>query len=383
MNRERIHWYVDWCVIALFLTCVLGTTTTLFLYGKLVRIAPVIVFVALGVLFLNHVSIKKCFQSKDKEFFLMSGGILLSVINMILVKSRIGAFFTIADILLILYLADKVHFDKLQLKIIVAPCLLNWFYWQFVNKESYGFSSFNTNIPPLFMMFFFLIFITYLLCLYPNVFKVSKWFYHLAAFIVAALLIKRAMDFHCRGVALSLVAWIVAYFVLPKKKLTIPLVMGLSLLFPAVYGLLYGFLSDKVVLDDVLVFGKRLFSGRDIIWIEFFKVFRYHPITGIGSNFDLMLPDLAPYLRATHHVFLDLLFIHGIPVLLIVLYLMYKRIGEVISSSTGFARDVCLASVYGSLAIGTFENAYILSPYNMMFLMIFVIYHSLLQEQTI
>lgn len=100
-------------------------------------------------------------------------------------------------------------------------------------------------------------------------------------------------------------------FFLPKKKATIPLVIGLSLLFPALYVLI----SQSGAVDGVIVYGKNFSSGREIIWSEFFKVFIHHPITGIGSNFDLMLPNLLPQiLRATHHALLDLLFVHGVPV---------------------------------------------------------------------
>ncbi len=379
MNRQKIHWCVDWCVVILFLMCVLGTTTNLYLWDKVFHIAPLIIFVTLGILFLNHISIKECFRSKDKEFYLMSGGILLSGINMILVHSRVGAIFTIADFLLILYLADKVCFDKIQIRVIVATCFLSWFYWQFINKDVFGNTHFNSNTPPIFMLSFFFIFISYVLCFWPARFQFSKWFYHIIAVLCAVLLAKRAMDFRCRGVVLALIAWVFTYFFLPKKKATIPLVIGLSLLFPALYVLI----SQSGAVDGVIVYGKNFSSGREIIWSEFFKVFIHHPITGIGSNFDLMLPNLLPQiLRATHHALLDLLFVHGVPVFLIVLYLMHKRTEKIITSSSGLARNVCLASVYGSLTIGTFENIYILSPYNMMFLMIFIIYHRYLLEQT-
>ena len=96
----------------------------------------------------------------------------------------------------------------------------------------------------------------------------------------------------------------------------------------------------------------KVASGRDIIWYEFFKVFIHHPITGIGSNFDVMIPDL--YLKEVHHGLLDLLFVHGIPVFLIVLYFMYKRISEVITSSFDSIKGICLASIYGLIVSGSF-----------------------------
>lgn len=377
MNRQTLHRLGDWCFIILVVICIIGTTTTSFLWDRVFHLAPAIIFVALCLLFLNHISLKECFQSKDKEFFFMCGGIILSMINMVLVKSHVGAIFTIADFLLVLYLADKVRFDKIQLGVIVAVCFLIWFYWQFFNRETYLSSHFNTNTPPIFMFAFFCIFVSYFLCVLPNRLQMPKWAYPVIAMVFVFLIAKRSLDFLCRGVILGLLAWTFTFFILPKKKQTIPLVIGLSLLFPIIYVLLW--ITGSV--DGLLFMGKRFASGRDYIWYEFFKAFIHHPITGIGSNFDIMLPNLAEHARIVHNAFLDLLFVHGIPVFLVVLYLLSKRIEDVILKSSGLNRDVCLASIYGSLTLGTFENFFILSPYNIMFMMIFVICHTFSQRE--
>ena len=86
-----------------------------------------------------------------------------------------------------------------------------------------------------------------------------------------------------------------------------------------------------------------------------------------------MIPDL--YLKEVHHGLLDLLFVHGIPVFLIVLYFMYKRISEVITSSFDSIKGICLASIYGLIVSGSFENHYIVSPYNILLMTIFMISH--------
>lgn len=297
---------------------------------------------------------------------------------MVLVRSRVGAFFTIADFLLMLYLANKVQFNKIQLGVITLTCFLIWFYWQFINKDVYASSRFNSNTPPIFMFSFFCIFISYFLCHMPKTLQIPKWSYYFIILIFIFLLAKRALDFRCRGVLLALTAWAFTYFFLPKKKQTIFLVIGFSLLFPIVYVLLW--ISGSM--DGVTFLGKRLASGRDFIWYEFFKAFIHHPITGIGSNFDKMLPNLSLPARIVHHALLHLLYIHGIPVFLIVLYLLYKRIGEIVTSIPGFTRNACLASIYGTITLGTFENIFILSPYNIMFMIIFVISHMSLQKNT-
>lgn len=372
MNRQTIHGLIDWCAIILFLFCVFGTTTIPFLWDRIFNIAPLIMFGALGLLFLNNVSVPDLLRRKDREFFLMAGGVVLSLINLFLVRSRLGAFLTIADFFLVLYLADKLHFDRIQFGVIVSVCFFIWFYWQFINNDIYSSSRFNTNTPPIFMLAFFCVFICYFFGLLSERGKMPGWGYHLIAVLFVLLLGKRAMDFRCRGVLAALAAWLFTYFFLPKHKRTFPLVIGVSLLFAVVYVLLWK--SGSV--DGIMVFGKRFASGRDRIWYEFFRAFIHHPITGIGSDFDVMLPDLPERLRIAHNALLDLLFVHGIPVFLLVLYLMYKRTREMIAVSSGPVKAACLASVYASLAIGTFENIYILSPYNMLFMMIFLTAHA-------
>ena len=229
------------------------------------------------------------------------------------------------------------------------------------------------------MLAFFCVFICYFFGLLSRRGRMPGWGYHVIAVVFVLLLGKRAMDFRCRGVLAALATWVFTYFFLPKHKRTIPLVIGFSLLFAAVYVLLW----KTGASTGIIIFGKRFASGRDRIWYEFFRAFVHHPITGIGSDFAVMLPDLPERLRIAHNALLDLLFVHGIPVFLLVLYLMYSQISEMIAVSFGPVRAACLASVYASLAIGTFENIYILFPYNMLFMMIFLMAHTFASRQEV
>lgn len=369
MNHQKIHQFVDWFAIIIFLFFVFTTMTTLSLWEKFTYIAPPFIFVSLGILFLNHVSLKDCFQNKETEFFLMCGGILLGGINIILIKSNIGAFFTIADFLLILYLANKVRFDRIQMGTIAFASFLILFYWLFINKESYGYYLANPNGSSLIVLTSFCVFASFLIY-YLSPFQMPKWLFPAAILFLVCIIGARILSFNCRGVLLAVIAWAGTYYILPKKNYTIPFVMGASLLTPVICVLLW----KSGTVDGVYVLGKRVASGRDIIWYQFSQIFLEHPITGLGSNLDVMAPDL--YIKEVHHALLDILFIHGLPVFLIVLYFLYKRIQEVFTSSSAPVKAVCIASIYGMLAAGTFENYYIVSPYNMLMLIIFIIAHT-------
>lgn len=368
MKYQKIHQIIDWCIIAIFLFFIVTTMTTAALRIQFTYIAPLGLFIALCLLFLNQISLKDCFYKKDVEFYLLCFGIFLAGVNIMLIGSNLGAFFTIADFLLILYLANKIHLDNIQLGTIAFSCILVLFYWLFINKETYDNSISNPNVASLIIFTSFCVCISFLVyCL--SSFSLSKWTYHIAILIIFYIVTKRILSLHCRGVLLAIIAWAGTYYILPKKKFTISLILGFSLLMPVVYVLLW----KSGLVDGVTVLGKKFASGRDIIWYEFFKVFIHHPITGIGSNFDVMIPDL--YLKEVHHGLLDLLFVHGIPVFLIVLYFMYKRISEVITSSFDSIKGICLASIYGLIVSGSFENHYIVSPYNILLMTIFMISH--------
>lgn len=371
MNRQKIHWIIDWGVIITFILILWSCCVNYDLWKKVTYIAPVYVFLSLGVLFLNHISLKECFFHRDLDFFLMSGGILLGAVNMVLIKSGIGAMFTLANFLIILYLADKICFDRIQLGAIALSCLGIWFYWQFINPSNYYDTMFNPNGLSIIIFSCFCVVSCYLVYLLSACFhfKISNWMYWLIMLPLLYLVGKRVLSFNARGVLAAIFTWAVTYYLMPKKKFTVCIVLGISLLLPVAYVYLW----KSGTAEGVMVLGKRLTSGRDIIWNDFYHVFIQHPITGIGSNFEQMLPDL--YLKEVHHALLDLLFVHGIPVFCAVLYLLYKQIRYLVSTS-GIIKAAGMASIYGMLAAGTFENYYIVSPYNILFFMVFLIVHA-------
>lgn len=377
MNRKKIHWLIDWGVILIFLLLIWCSWIDHDLWGKITYIAPVIVFLALGILFLNHVSLIQCFKSRDKEFFLMCGGILLGGLNMILVKSGIGAIFTLADLLLILYLANKVQFDFIQLGSVALSCLAIWFFWQFIDHSTYdaGDVVFNTNGLSMVIFSCFCVLVCYMIYLIISFFSIPQWTCYLLVLPFVYFLTVRVFSFNARGILAAIFTWAVTYYILPKKKFTIALVLGVSLLLPAAYVYLW----KSGATDGVMILGKRLASGRDRIWDQFFNVFIQHPITGIGSDFEHMIPDV--YIKEIHHALLDLLFVHGVPVFCVVLYFLYQRTKDIITAHSGHITAVCLAAIYGMFAAGTFENYYIVTPYNILLFMVFLISHAFVQQK--
>lgn len=372
MNKKKSQYLIDWGIIIVFLLLMCCSWIKHDLWEKTTYIAPVFVFFALSILFLNHVSLIHCIIFKDKEFYLMCGGILLGALNMILVKSGIGAIFTLADFFLILYLANKIHFDSLQLGVIAFSCFLIWIFWQFGGYSVIGNSAFNTNGLSLIIFSCFCIVTCYLSYIWSLNSALQKQLYILILIVLLYFLSTKVFFFRSRGVLAAIFTWIITFIFIPKKKFMIVTVLGISLFLPA----FYVYLWKSGILSNISILGKHLMSGgdRDIIWYEFFNVFIQHPITGIGSNFEQMLPNL--YTKEAHHALLDLLFVHGIPVFCIVLYFFYKRISDIVAVASNTVSTICLASIYGMLAAGTFENYYIVSPYNILLFTIFLIFNA-------
>ena len=68
MNQQKIHWIIDWGVIITFILILWSCCVNYDLWKKVTYIAPVYVFLSLGVLFLNHISLKECFYHRDLDF---------------------------------------------------------------------------------------------------------------------------------------------------------------------------------------------------------------------------------------------------------------------------------------------------------------------------
>ena len=65
MNRQKIHWLIDWGVIITFLIIIWCCFVNFELWKKVTYIAPVYIFLALSILFFNHISLNNVFIRKS------------------------------------------------------------------------------------------------------------------------------------------------------------------------------------------------------------------------------------------------------------------------------------------------------------------------------
>ncbi|NLG03247.1 MAG: hypothetical protein GX567_05405, partial [Clostridia bacterium] len=103
---------------------------------------------AFAIAFLCCSEPKKIFH--DPVFYLMVVADLLTLINLFLINSNKGAFLTVVDVMLALYLADKLKITNKQM---IVLCIVEFFffwYWTLTPKGYY--QGFNINYGGLVLL---------------------------------------------------------------------------------------------------------------------------------------------------------------------------------------------------------------------------------------
>ena len=366
--RTAMDWFAVWMMLGLMLTCWIGQETR----GRVLGYANLIFFFVLSALFFSQVDWIDELKKKDKELYLLIAGCVLAAINLFLARSNVGAIFTIVDFLLMLYLADKVILSRKMVGSLTVLCLALALYWlfrhpMFETAEFYPNGISHSSCTPL-------MFGLYGSCwLWEEKTKQRRRLWEILFFCASALMLWQTSNLLARGTMLGVLAAMCAYWILPKRSWSIYLVLAGTLLFPVGYVALW----KTGILDAASLAGKPVMSGRDIIWATFMDVYVQHPIIGIGSDFERIVPDL--WYKEVHHALLDLLFVHGGSVFLFVLYFLVKRLKELFNQNgcvrRGSRAALAISLLYGMMAIGTFENYYIVAPCSTVFFLILVLEH--------
>lgn len=367
MTNTKLKESANWLAMIIFSLYIIAFCINPIWYIRSAKFASPCVFLALILLFFSQIDWLNRLKNKDIELYLIIVGVILSGINMILIESNKGAIFPITDILLILYLSNKITLSKAQILLPTITCTGIVIIWFVIKRPAYNATDFNTNAGA----FICLICTCFLLCgwnmILKDASKIRACFNYLPLILLPILLFY-AVRLKARSSMMAAIIFLFVYYILPKKPWTVIIVMFLHLIFPFFYLYLWqnGFNLTLPFTDKVL------WSGRELVWGEFVKAFLQHPWTGIGSDLARMVPN-SPFFDP-HHATLDILFIHGIPVFILTLYLLVKRLLQLVKAPVS-PQILCvsLASIYAIFVVSTFENLYITSPYNSLFFLILAI----------
>ena len=360
-------------IFAAFLILSIGCWNEYVWYEIMAPLGTVISFAFLCISFLCYVDIKDAI--KDKEAWLMVVGDVLALIHIFIIKSGIGAFFTVATLLMVLYLADKLVISRMEFIISGIYIGFYFYYWTF-DVKGY-FKGYNTNYGGLVLITGFVFAMVMLFYAQQVLYKKGKTLY--ARIMYAPIIFMFAWGYNiiswyrarCALIGLVMVALII---VIPRKLWNNRILYGL-LCFAVTFGAIaisgiYILLGKVKDVFTIQIFYKDILSGRNEIWGELWNAYLEHPITGIGSNYIMKLEWMGGMFEV-HNGLLDILIVHGIAVFAItVILLLIRLLGLRKYVVTSTLNKVIMAGVMAMLVSSFMENFFIVPPFTLAFMLL-------------
>ena len=317
-------------------------------YGATDRYVGMFVFLLLAILSLINADPLRRLLRRERETIVTAVLLLLIGINILIVHSGKGAFFVLADFVLIWYLSDKIRLTKREVLCIggaYALMLTVWFAFVYPKMfAQYGFYGYNTNTAATFTIYSLLIAFVFVQCVTER--------FPAAGFFAVLLLVKGvqlAFYHRARGAFVMLVVFLLLYYVIPKgwlakkgvfRALVLLATFG-SLVFVAAYTLA-GTLGVNYQLP---FFYKEVFSGREEIWKEFFLLFCRRPLTGIGTNVEIS----SFFEFNVHNAMYNILVVYGLPSFLLTLCLVIGKLIRLREHAAG--NRICFCALCVTFAV--------------------------------
>ena len=295
-------------------------------YAVTDRYAGLFVFICELILFFNVHDPYKAIKRKDRDLIILAALLIIAGVNLIVVDSGFGAYFTAADFILIFYLSDKIRLSKNEIRYLSSLYMLMLIIWLvFVYPPYFGSydASFalNTNGAATFSVYTGLCAFVLLWDFFDR-----HEIFGLISLILFVRLIRLALWHRARGAFIILVVFMFLFFVLRtsflKSRTAYTGLIILSTLGSLAFVALYAFIGRRGFNMEIPLFYKDIFSGRENIWYEFFEYFKEKPLTGIGTN--LTIESFFEF--NVHNAMYDILVIHGIIVFAGTLYFIFKRL---------------------------------------------------------
>lgn len=346
--NSKLHDIINIVIIAVWFMFYTLTFMVPKFYGLTEDYVGVFVFGFLGLLFLNNVNPIKSIKEKDADFFITAAIVILTAVNLVLVNSGYGAFFTAANFAVVFYMCTKIRLRKWQFYTVggmYMALMLYWFFhvygWMFAE---YGYYAMNTNTAATFTIFS-------LLCLFilaQMLYKKHEAF-GLLMIIIIVKGIQLALYHRARGAFIMLLVFLFFRFIIPtkwwNKKWFFNAVMAFSTFGSLAFVAFYVVLGTTGVNFRIPFFYKNMFSGREAIWLEFWNLFIKKPLTGIGTN--LTITSFFEF--NVHNAMYDILVIHGALVFILTMVLIFRRMNSFRKS--GLTSTVALCGVSAVLAV--------------------------------
>jgi len=276
-----------------------------------------------------------------------------TVITLPITDGGIGSVLTFVASTALLIAYSPMCFDETMKKVLIVGCLAGciWMYRLSIPySENYILAKYfnkNSNVISMFSIYYFMI----LGVLTDLSKRKGKLLFLVAGVITTGALI------NCRGrAAIIAAAAYVVFLLIPNRKwtpkrimqlLTTIVVIGTSI--PILYVLFYREGSD------IQIFGKPLFTGREEIWTEMFKLFKqkgFSFLIGLGSKVQLWNKETN-----VHNNYFNIIANFGIigyALYFFAVFRFVRRASEGVRDET--IRKALLAFICATLVLGFFES---------------------------
>ncbi|MCR4684048.1 MAG: O-antigen ligase family protein [Lachnospiraceae bacterium] len=317
----------------------------------------------------------------DPVFWLMAVTDAIALLNLFLIRSHFGAILTIADFMLICYLSNKLVIPKKLFVWSLVLVAFFFFYWT-IDVKGY-FKGYNTNYGGLILISgfcFLMILVEYIRGRLRE--RDDKKGKILLWVLLACQLFFFALGYNIIAWYRSrcaLVGWVVAtvMILLPKKIWKSRVFYALACFFltfgAVLVSAVYVWLQKMRDVFEIQIFYKDILSGREELWGELWGAYLKHPITGIGSAYEMKLS----YMRGAfevHNGLLDLLFVHGLPVFIAACVFLFFRLLSLRECVAGDKiGKYIFAAMAAILCTSFFENFVIVPPFSLIFLLLFAL----------
>ena len=303
----------------------------------------------------------------DPFFYLAAAGSLTAGINLVIIGSNKGAWLTATDLLIVIYLADRVRLPRPLIWFSCAYTGFFFFYWTFDVKGF--FKGYNTNYGGLVLITGFVFAVTGLVAFRERLKKTEEKGKKFLSFFIVFMFVwgyNIIAWYRARCALLGLVVFGILLIVpvrIWKRRafymfVTISMTAG-AIVISVVYVIL-GFLREFV---EIRIFYKNIISGRNEIWADLWHEFVKMPLTGIGSSYVIHV-DWMDSVFEVHNGLLDILIVHGIIVFAITCFMLIHRLVKLWrrACESVVARSAVCA-VFAILAASFMENFFIVPPF--------------------
>lgn len=309
-------------------------------------------FLLLGIIAMTNLQWDLNRALKDREFLIMAAGCIVALLNLFIIHSNKGAFLTAADVLLAFYCMRFFRLTKCQ-RFIASGFGVPFLIWWYCTVRW----EYNFNMVGIIFMITAVMTILMLQYLRENQKLEYLIFVQVVLYITATLL---CLLYHARCVLAGMLVFGILYMLMPylcRNRIAKWTLVLLSTIGSIVFTGLY-ILMDKAGISITILY-KNILSGRQDIWGELWRAFGENPITGIGSSYKIK----SFFIFEVHNGLLDILIVHGILVFAAVIFLMIKRLCELLEKYDNGTVRIALSGIFAILFTSFFENFFINSPY--------------------